>query len=157
MHRDRIGFLNLKLSLLLQCLEIDRLDARVSRVLREPLLTEPPRHLDIPEPLEKLFKPIPATRYGSLTSIPISQRVDEVIFYLDRATQWHVRRHSTQRCHAFQLANLLRASWLLQATKASDQYQEVSNRIAIAEFGWQFPLSGMTARQFFGKLEEVGD
>jgi hypothetical protein len=55
------------------------------------------------------------------------------------------------------LANLLRASWLLQATKASDQYQEVSNRIAIAEFGWQFPLSGMTARQFFGKLEEVGD
>ena len=157
MHRDRIAFLNLKLSFVLQCLGLDHLGASVSRALGEPLLTEPPRHLDIPKQLGNLFKSITATTYGSLTSIPVSQGVNEVIFYLDRATQWHVRRDSTQGYQAFQLANLLRASWLLQATKAGDEYQEVPNRITVAEFGRQFPLSAMTAPRFFGKLEEVGD
>jgi hypothetical protein len=87
----------------------------------------------------------------------MAQGVDEIIFYLDRATQWHVRRQSTQRCHAFKLANLMRAYWLLQATKASDEYQAASARITVAEFERQFPRLGMTARRFFSKLEEVGD
>jgi hypothetical protein len=96
-------------------------------------------------------------RYGSLTNIPMAAGVDEIIFYLDRATKWHVRRQSTQRCHAFKLANLLRAYWLLQATKASDEYQAASTMITVAEFERQFPRLGMTARRFFSKLEEVGN
>lgn len=135
---------------------IDQLDANVSRALGQPLLTESPARLDIPAPLENFLESTTLKKYDSLTSIPMARGLDEVIFYLDRATQWHARRQPTQRCHAFKLANLLRAYWLLQATKASDEYQAASSRITVPSPERQSPRLGMTARRFFTKLEEVG-
>jgi hypothetical protein len=148
--------------LILECTNLvierlDQLETRVSRAFGQPLITESAPGLSVPAPLANLFESITLMRYGSLTNIQMAQGVDEIIFYLDRATKWNVRRQSTQRCHAFKLANLLRAYWLLQATKASDEYQESSARITVAEFERQFPRLGMTARRFFSKLEEVSD
>jgi hypothetical protein len=134
---------------------LNLLDSRVGRLLGEPPLTEAPRRLEIPLPLEDLFISITAAQYGSPNSIPMAQGVDEIIFYLDRATHWHTRRQSTQSLHAFKYANVLRAYWLLQATKSSDEYQTAITPMSVTIFEEQFPRLGMTARRFFSKLEDV--
>ncbi|EAQ84110.1 predicted protein [Chaetomium globosum CBS 148.51] len=176
MLRDRIAVLHSKLSLALQSLEIesrvgqtdlmvgltslvlgrlDLMDSRISKVLGEPPSTEPPPRLHVPQPLQEFLEFITTARYGKLTNIPMCQGVDEVVFYLDRATQWHVRRQSAQRGQAFKWANIYRAYWLLQATKASDEYREASSTLSISQLEQDLPRLGMTARRFFDKLEEV--
>src|SRR5437016_4584408 len=100
--------------------QIQITESRISRILGEPAPTQPPRRLDVPSPVGDILVSIATTMYGSLANIPITQGVDEAIFYLDRATQWHIRRHSTQNRQIFRLANILRAYWILQATKEGD-------------------------------------
>ncbi|KAL2127848.1 hypothetical protein VTI74DRAFT_10087 [Chaetomium olivicolor] len=177
MHRDRIAYLNTKLSLALKSLEIEardgqtilvlectdlildsirELNSRVSRAFGQP----PPaqtaiRRLHIPQQLADTLGSTTAPRYCNLTSIPMAQGVDEVIFYLDRATQWPIRMGSTEHDHTFKLANVLRAYWLLQATKASEEYQAATNNISVDQFERYFPRLGMTPRRFFSKLEEL--
>ncbi|KAH6622697.1 hypothetical protein F5144DRAFT_581216 [Chaetomium tenue] len=177
MLRDRIAVLHLKLSLALQSLEIesrdgqtelmlslttlilDRLDvieSRMSRVLGEPppAETKPPQRLSVPRELEEFLESTMAARCGGPTNIPMCQGVDEVVFYLDRATEWHVRQQSAQPDPAFQWANIYRAYWLLQATKASDEYQAASSTLTVAQLEQDLPRLGMTARRFFTKLEK---
>jgi hypothetical protein len=175
MLRDRIAVLHTKLSLALQSLEIESrdgqanlmldltdlvlkriglLDSRIARALGEEAPpVEPPQRLYVPEPLGEFLEFITKARYGSLTTIPMGQGVDEAVFYLDRATQWHVRRQST-RAQAFKWANVFRAYWLLQATRASDEYQAASTTISVAQLEHDLPRLGMTASRFFSKLEE---
>jgi hypothetical protein len=86
----------------------------------------------------------------------MTQALEEILFYLDRATRWHERRKSTQPCHAVQLTNLIRAYWLLQATKAGDEYQAATRTVSMEQFEREFPRLGMTTRRFFSKVEEVG-
>jgi hypothetical protein len=136
--------------------KMDVLGAQIAKVLGEPLPIGSPPGLDVPQPLEELLMSMATEKYGSLTSIPMAQGADEAIFYLDRATLWHARRQSTHRCQLFKWANLFRAYWLLQATMASDEYQAASNTISVTQLERDFPRLGMTARRFFGKLEEVG-
>lgn len=142
--------------LVLQRLEV--IDSRVSRILGETVSIQPRRRLDVPPPIENLLESTAIAKYGSSTRIPMAQGVDEVIFYLDRAKQWHTRRQSSQpgeATRASKWANLLRAYWLLQATKASEDYQAAATTISVAEFERQFPRLGMTVRRFFVKLEDV--
>jgi hypothetical protein len=94
-------------------------------------------------------------KYGKPINIPMCQGVDEVVFYLDRATQWHVRRQSAPQGQAFKWANIYRAYWLLQTTKAGDEYQRVSSTLSVAQLEHDRPRLGMSARRFFKKLEEV--
>ncbi len=142
--------------LVLQRLEV--IDSRVSRILGETVPIQSQRRLDVPQPIENLLESTAMAKYGSSTRIPMAQGVDEVIFYLDRAKKWHSRRQSSQQGEATQAskwANLLRAYWLLQATKASEDYQTAANTISVAEFERQFPRLGMTVRRFFVNLEDV--
>ncbi|KAK4120037.1 hypothetical protein N657DRAFT_636913 [Parathielavia appendiculata] len=177
MLRDRIAILTSKLSLALQSLEIetrdgqtvlmlectnvvleriDLLDDRFSRFLGVPLSTEARRRqIEVPQQLQDLLASITLTRYDSLTSIPMIKGVEEAIFYWDRATRWHARRRSVQPCQAFKLANILRAYWLLQATKAGDEYLAATSTVSVErQIGQQFPQLGMTARRFFSNLED---
>ncbi len=137
---------------------LDVIDSRVSRILGETVPIQPQRRLDVPRPIESLLESTVIAKYGSCSRIPMAQGADEVIFYLDRAKKWHSRRQSSQPGEATQAskwANLLRAYWLLQATKASEDYQVAANTISLAEFERQFPRLGMTVRRFFLKLEDV--
>jgi hypothetical protein len=135
---------------------IAQLDARISRMHGEHPPEEPLRRIDVPQPLEDILVSMTEAQYGSLAGIPMNQALEEIIFYLDRATQWHERRKSTQPCHASQLANLIKAYWLLQTTKASDEYQAATSNVSMEQFEREFPRLGMTTRRFFSKLEEVG-
>lgn len=142
----------------LTTLVLDRLeliDSRISRVLGEPPPTEPLQRLYVPRPLEEFLELITTARHGGLRNIPMCQGVDEVVFYLDRATRWHVRRQSAQPDQAFKWANIYRAYWLLQATKASGEYQAASSTLSVAQLEQDLPRLGMTARRFFNELEEV--
>jgi hypothetical protein len=175
MLRDRIAVLSSKLSLALQSLEIESregqdelmidltslvldriglLESRFSRVLGEPPPIEPPQRLYVPQPVEEFLEFITTAKYGKPINIPMCQGVDEVVFYLDRATQWHVRRQSAPQGQAFKWANIYRAYWLLQTTKASDEYQRVSSTLSVAQLEHDRPRLGMSARRFFKKLEE---
>jgi hypothetical protein len=134
---------------------IELLDSRISRVLGEPPPIEPPRRLYVPQPVEEFLEFITTAKYGKPINIPMCQGVDEVVFYLDRATQWLVRRQSAPQGQAFKWANIYRAYWLLQTTKASDEYQRVSSTLSVVQLEHDRPRLGMSARRFFGKLEEV--
>lgn len=135
---------------------IELAESRLSNMVRgQPVPAEPTRKLDIPQPLHDTLVVISTARYGSMAGIPIAQGVEEVIFYLDRATHWHARGESRQRCQAFKLANILRAYWLLQATRNGEEYRAASNNVSIEEFERSLPRFGMTTRRFFNKLEEV--
>lgn len=135
---------------------IELAESRIIQLLGEPAATEPPPRLDIPQPLRDLFSTIAESRYGALTNITIAEGVDEAIFYLDQATQRDTRRPSAQQCHAFKMANILRAYWILQTTRGGDEYRAASNTVSVEEFERRFPRLGMTTRRFFGRLEEVG-
>lgn len=135
---------------------IELAESRITQLLGEPATPEPPPRLDIPQPLSDLLSTIAESRYGALTNITIAEGVDEAIFYLDYATQSDTRRLSTQRCHTFKLASILRAYWVLQTTRGGDEYRAASNTVSIEEFERRFPRLGMTTRRFFSRLEEVG-
>ena len=153
---SRVGQTDLMLSLTSLVLDrLDLMDSRISRVLGEPPPTELPQRLQVPQQLQEFLEFITTARYGRLGNIPMCQGVDEVVFYLDRATQWHVRRRSVQRGQAFKWANIYRAYWLFQATKAGDEYQEASSTLSVSQLEQDLPRLGMTARRFFDKLEEV--
>ncbi|KAK3901883.1 hypothetical protein C8A05DRAFT_44566 [Staphylotrichum tortipilum] len=177
MHRDRIAVLTSKLSLALQSMEVEMhegqtvmmleladlllqrmeaMDSHISRLFRQPPALEPSRALTIPHQLATFLTSIATGRYGRATAIPMADGVQEAIFYLDQATKWHARRQQAQP-PAFRWASLLRASWVLQATKESDEYRASVARMTVEEFERQFPRLGMTTRRFFGKLEVVSD
>lgn len=142
-------------------LVVERIELLESRVLGELPPAEPPRRVYVPQPLEEFLEVIATRKYGTPINIPMCQGVDEIVFYLDRATKWHERRQSAQppqppqRGQAFKWANIYRAYWLFQATKASDDYQTASSTLSVAQLEQDFPRLGMTARRFFNKLEEV--
>lgn len=102
---------------------------------------------------------ITTSRYGHVSNVPIDQGINEIVFYLDRATQWHRRRQSEQsspRCRASRLYNLFRAYWLLQATKSGEAFQLLSQRTTFDDFRREhLPRLGMTAQTFMRRLEEV--
>ncbi len=136
---------------------LDVIGGQLARLLNEPVLpAQSLRRLDIPQPIANLLESTAIARYGSTTSIPMAEGIDEVIFYLDRATLWQTRRGSNaQPSQDSKWASLLRAYWLFQATMASDEYQAAVTTISVAELEQQLPRLGMTARRFFSKLEEV--
>ncbi|KAK4196072.1 hypothetical protein QBC40DRAFT_287927 [Triangularia verruculosa] len=178
MLRDRIAFLNIKLSVAFKALEIetsdgtrrlvvgvgelllqriDLLETRVSTLLGQPRTSEPERAMEIPQPLEDLLATIALSRYESLSNITLSQGIDETIFYLDRATRWHLRRQSgqaTEQILASQFANMIRAYWTLQATKSGNEYVAASSRPTIENFERDFPRLGMTVQRYLHKLGE---
>jgi len=135
---------------------IEAVDTRISRLLSEPQRPEPSRALLVPPELATLLTLIAAGRPGGATAIPMADGIEEAVFYLDRATKWHARRHEVQP-PAFGWANLYRASWVLQATKESGEYRESVARITVEEFERQFPRFGMRVRRLFGKLEMVSE
>ncbi|KAK4175296.1 hypothetical protein QBC36DRAFT_331747 [Triangularia setosa] len=175
MLRDRIAFLNIKLSVAFKALEIEtndgtrrlvvgvgelllqRIDLLETRLLGQPRTNEPERIMDIPQPLEDFLVAMAVSGYGNLSSIPLAQGIDETIFYLDRATRWHVRRQAGQPIEqilASQFANMIRAYWTLQATKSGDEYVAVSSRATIDDFEANFPRLGMTVQRYLHKLGE---
>ncbi len=138
---------------------LNRIELAESRIIREPEPSEPEilgtRRLDVPQPLEDLLTSIAKTRYGNLAAIPIVRGVDETVYYLDRATQWHLRRQPLEGSHALKMACIMRAYWLLQATKEADEYQAESMNTSYDELDGQLVRWGMTTRRFVSKLEEV--
>lgn len=141
--------------LVLQSLEA--MDTRMAALVGETLPTQPaPTNLEVPQPVEDLLLTLTTARFESHTNIPVDQGIDEVIFYLDRATQWQARKQTSQQSQASKWANLLTAYWLLRATKASKEYQTAVTTPSVANFEQQFPRLGMTVQRFFSKLEQVG-
>ena len=140
---------------------LNRIDLAESRIRGEPLPVEPAapqrQRPEIPQPVGALLGSIARSRYGSLEGIPVVLGVDETVFHLDRATQWHLRRDACISSHAFRLASIMTAYWLLQAIKAGAEYQSTmaSPVISIDEFEEQLVRWGMTTRRFISKLEEV--
>ncbi|KAK4185801.1 hypothetical protein QBC35DRAFT_502847 [Podospora australis] len=180
MLRDRIAFLNIKLSVAFKSLEIeandgtrrlvvgvgelllrriDDLESRISRLLGEPLPAEPERTIEIPKPVLEILTNIYRARAVNLLELALSQGIDETIFYLDRATQFHSRRRHTTKplpepSQAFKFANIIRAYWTLQATKSTDEYRRLSARVTIEDFETHFPRLGMTVPRYLNKLGE---
>ncbi|KAK3990431.1 hypothetical protein QBC44DRAFT_264691 [Cladorrhinum sp. PSN332] len=164
--RDRIAVCNIKLSLALRCLELERQDGTTQLLygLADYLgqrMTElenvirpggqPERTLDMPDSIRSYLLATTTSRYGDLGGISVDQGIDETVFYLDRATQWHKRRQSPQAspvCRAARLYNLFRAYSLLQATKAAVP------RATMDDFETYFPRLGMTIQRFLQKLGE---
>ena len=140
---------------------LNRIDLAASRTRRKPPLAEPEpppqQQPDIPPTVQTLLGSIAKSRYGSLDSIPIVLGVDETVFHLDRATQWHLRRDACKSSHAFRLASIMTAYWLLQATKAGTEYQQTTRSPVLSTDGFEEQLAqrGMTKRRFISKLEEV--
>lgn len=110
----------------------------------------------IPQPLKETLTVIAETRHGSLAAIPVVDGVNEVIFYLDRATHWHLRRRSPESNHASKLANAKRAYWLIQVIQEeADEYRRSIENPTFARFREEMANYGMTLSQFLSQLEEV--
>ncbi|KAK4221988.1 hypothetical protein QBC38DRAFT_402426, partial [Podospora fimiseda] len=164
--RDRIAVCNIKLSLALRCLEVERqdgttqllwgladfFDQRISELENFIRAGEQPeRTLDIPHTIRSYLLAIITSRYGELGAILVDQAIDEIVFYLDRATQSHKRRQATQSSpadRAIRLYNIFRAFSLLQTTK------EAVPRVTVDDFQTYFPRLGMTLQRFLKKLGE---
>jgi len=140
---------------------LGRIDQAESRIRGEPLPAEPKtpphRRPNIPPPVGALLDSIARSRYGSLEGIPVVLGVDECVFHLDRATEWHLRRDVCRSGHAFRLASIMTAYWILQAMKTGGEYQRTlaSPVLSIDEFEEQLVRWGMTTKRFLSKLEEV--
>lgn len=152
---------------------LERIGLAERNILGEPRPRDPEplpnRMLDIPQPVSDILVSMAKNRYGSLESIPVVQGVDEIVFHLDRATQWHLRREPSRSTlgenhpkpsrsnHAFKMASILTAYWLLHATKEASEYRMITAHpiTSIDEFEKQLVRWGMTTHRFISKLEEV--
>jgi hypothetical protein len=140
---------------------LNRIELAESRVLgdarrrdTEPLVY---RTLPIPQPLQDTLASIAETRFGGLSGISVVQGVDEVVFHLDRATQFSSRRVAPDCTHAFKVTSIMTAYWFLQITKAADECQSIlANPVtSFDEFERQLVQWGMTTKRFLRSLEEV--
>ena len=110
----------------------------------------------IPRPLHDILNGMTRIRHGALNSAPLADGVDEAIFYLDRATQWHQRRHAAQSSYAVKIANIIRAHWLLEVIQQGDEYKNAVGTIYYREVRRQLDNYGMSLPQFIGQLLKVG-
>ncbi|KAK3389244.1 hypothetical protein B0H63DRAFT_518480 [Podospora didyma] len=108
----------------------------------------------IPDSLDRILTVIAKRRHGSLTNIPLVDGLDEAVFCLDRATQWNIRRQRQESDHIGKAANIMRAYWLLNITKAANEYQTAISHASFGDFGRQLSEYGMSLPLFFAQLEE---
>ena len=107
--------------------------------------------IGVPDELASLL----ADAHGGLDSTPVADSVDEIVFYLDRATQWHIRRRSQGNNHICKLANVARAHWLLRAVQGGSMYTQATNQTSFHDFQQDLDVYGMTLPRFFSQLEKV--
>ncbi|KAK0655083.1 hypothetical protein B0T16DRAFT_486747 [Cercophora newfieldiana] len=128
----------------------ERLELSLQEGQRAPRTSQ----ITIPEPLDQVLTGIARLQHGDPSKIPLANGVDEVVFYLDRATQWHSRRESSESSYGCKMANILRAYWLVNAIRATDEYQNATKDTSFTEFQRQLDDYGMTLPRFLSQLEE---
>ena len=141
---------------------LNRIDLAESRIIGaiRPVHTapqSPPRlRPEIPQPVQALLVFLARGRFGGLENISIVPGVDETVFHLDRATQWHIRREC-RGSHAFRLASIMTAYWILEMTKAGIEYQRIAATPVIPsdELDEQLLRWGMTTTRFVAQLADV--
>jgi hypothetical protein len=111
--------------------------------------------ITIPQDINQVLTVMGRLQYGSLSSVPVVDSVDEVIFYMDQATQWHHRRQSSPASNVCKMANILRAFWLVKAIQAGEEYERATNDTCFNQFQRQLDEYGMTLPRFLSQLEEV--
>ncbi|KAK0634056.1 hypothetical protein B0T14DRAFT_508302 [Immersiella caudata] len=190
-HRDRVVYLNIKLSIALGSLNLsnfvrlqhtlhgiaDWIDHRLHQLednlilqvqTGQSLIREEHSPLSwlnggrapatsqiiIPQEINQVLTVIARLQYGSISNVPVVGGVDEIIFYMDQATQWHRRRQSSPASDVCKMANTLRAFWLVKAIQAGDEYKRATHNTSFNEFQRQLDDYGMTLSRFLLQLEE---
>ena len=119
-----------------------------------------PQPIVVPPSVSQTLSVIAMSRYGSLATVPIIDGLNEIVFYLDHATQWHERRKAPagiRNNHSCKLGYVMWAHWLLRAIQAGDEYQVATTQLANGDPQLRLPYYGMTLPRFFSTLEEVSN
>ena len=142
----------------------NNLEGRDSAQEPRPGLPQPGSRIEVvppirlPDEIVSILTDFAEIRHGSLANVTVVDGINEIVFYLDRATQWHIRRKSQESDHACKLANVMRAYWLLQTIRqAAGEYQAAINQTAFDDFRQDLDSYGMTLPRFLSQLEEVWD
>jgi hypothetical protein len=109
----------------------------------------------LPDEVEGAFCTLAQQRYPDLAKLSLKQGLDSVVYYLDRVTNNLLK--STQRKSRYHssILNLMKACWLLNATKACSEYSAACAYQSTDEFEGRMMTWGMTIDRFVQKLEEA--
>jgi len=111
--------------------------------------------ITIPQQVQETLITITEARHGALADIPVVEGINEVVFYLDRATNWHARQRLGESSRGCKVANAIRAYWLLGQIQQADEYKRSEQDLSPDHFRQQLTSYGMTLSHFVSQLEDV--
>jgi hypothetical protein len=109
----------------------------------------------LPQEVEEVFCAIGQQRYPDLASLLLAQGLDSVIYYLDRVTKNLLKSTSQENRYISTVLNLMKACWLLKATKECREYSTACAYQSNDAFENRMVNWGMTIDRFVKKIEEV--
>lgn len=109
----------------------------------------------LPHEVEEAFSALAQQRYPDLAKLSLTQGLDSVICYLDRVTKKPPKSTQRESRYLSSVLNLMKACWLLKATKACDEYSTACAYQSKDAFENTMMTWGMTIDKFVQKLEEV--
>jgi hypothetical protein len=109
----------------------------------------------IPDELEQGFLELAQQRYSNLAELSLTQSLDSAVYYLDRVTKKPLKSTQRENRYVSTVLNLMKAYWLLNATKECREYREACLYRPTDKLENQMMTWGMTVDKFVQKLEEV--
>jgi hypothetical protein len=116
-----------------------------------------PGLVQVPEPLQNVFRAAARQLYPDLSKFPLDQGINEVLFYYTKvSTTPDLGQTGMQEIpflHA--VINIMRATWTLRVVKAGHGYQTEAGQYTVAPFEQQMDRWGFTLERFFERFEDV--
>jgi hypothetical protein len=109
----------------------------------------------LPIEVKGAFSTLAQQRYPDLAKLSLTQGLDSVVYYLDRVTKKPLKSTQRESRYLSSLLNLMKACWLLEATKACDEYSTACAYQSKDAFESRMMTWGMTIDKFVQKLEAV--
>jgi hypothetical protein len=109
----------------------------------------------LPDEVEEAFSALAQQRYPDLAKLSLTQGLDSVVYYLDRVTKKPLKSIQRESRYLLSVLNLMKACWLLKATKACGEYSTACAYQSKDAFESRMMMWGMTIDKFVQKLEVV--
>jgi len=109
----------------------------------------------LPPEVDEKFSALAQQRYHDLAKLSLTQGLDSVVYCLERIGRKPLKPTQGETRYLSSVLNLMKACWLLQATKESDEYSTACEYQSKDAFESKMMMWGMTVDKFVQKLEDV--
>jgi hypothetical protein len=110
----------------------------------------------VPLEVKDAFMELAEQTCYDLSKLPVAAGLESVVYHLDRATKPTMTKTQPEDRYCASVLSLMKASWLLELTTASEEYSDACSYEATDQLENKMMEWGMTIKKYTEKLEQVG-